>query len=450
MAQALVFPRFRAFDHSGNPLSGGKVYTYSAGTSSAKDSYPTAADALAGTNALSNPVILDANGESTIYLNGSYKIVLKDSNDVQQWSLDNVKHDMTPSEIDDYSSTDGVMQATVDPYSSPPTLNKPTNLAGELLRIRYMLAQITGETYWYLDADTDLATMAPYDVLTTRGDIMRRGASAPERVQLGNSGQVLYSDNTDVLWGVPPAFFGYAERSSFAYSDADTLLIDPGSYHHSGTSEQIVYWNSQITFNLGTSSGSNADNTVLGNDEWHYIYLDDSAIVTQGSPLLDADCFLNSTTVPTYSNAKHGWYNGDDRCIFAIRTNGSAQMLEFYHDGKDFIEYDAQIEISEGTLTPNSSWVTGTFIVPDFGDGQRVLCTFKIGTTATDLVYYRKKGSSNATGNLIGEIVNSTAQRTINTRSVTIDGSQQIEVTVSNATDTINAYANGWYLPRGM
>jgi len=39
------------------------------------------------------------------------------------------------------------------------------------------------------------------DPLTTRGDIIRRGASATERLALGSSGTVLKSDGTDVAYG---------------------------------------------------------------------------------------------------------------------------------------------------------------------------------------------------------------------------------------------------------
>lgn len=42
------------------------------------------------------------------------------------------------------------------------------------------------------------------DPLTTRGDVIRRGASASERLALGSSGHVLQSNGTDVVYGALP------------------------------------------------------------------------------------------------------------------------------------------------------------------------------------------------------------------------------------------------------
>jgi len=150
------------------------------------------------------------------------------------------------------------------------------------------------------------------------------------------------------------------QRSTFSHVDDDTITIGPGVYFHDGTARQTVFWDADITFECfrpGTG-GSNADNSAAGASEWHYIYLDDSAIVTQASPELDADCFLNSTTAPTWSDAKHGWYNGSDRCIFAILTDGTSDIVEFYHDGGDAVFYaDNQTERSVSALDSASSWV---------------------------------------------------------------------------------------------
>ena len=78
-------------------LSGGKVYSYDAGTTTPRATYPTVADALALTNANTNPVILDSRGEADIVVSGSTKIVLKDSSDNTIWTVDGI--DQTSTDI---------------------------------------------------------------------------------------------------------------------------------------------------------------------------------------------------------------------------------------------------------------------------------------------------------------------------------------------------------------
>lgn len=88
-----IKPQF--FDVDGNPLVGGLLYTYSAGTSS---EIPTYSD-YQGLTANSNPIVLDSRGEADIYLaDGSYKFVLKDSEDVTIWTVDNItSEDFSPT-----------------------------------------------------------------------------------------------------------------------------------------------------------------------------------------------------------------------------------------------------------------------------------------------------------------------------------------------------------------
>ena len=54
-------------------------------------------------------------------------------------------------------------------------------------------------------------------LLTTRGDLIRRGASAPERLALGASGYVLTSDGTDAAWA---ASAGGASAYTMAFAAA--------------------------------------------------------------------------------------------------------------------------------------------------------------------------------------------------------------------------------------
>lgn len=80
-AAPMLPPGVQLCDANGDPLNGGKVYVYQAGTTTDDSSYPTYADALAGTNANANPVVLDSAGRAQVWLQATrlYKIVVKDS-----------------------------------------------------------------------------------------------------------------------------------------------------------------------------------------------------------------------------------------------------------------------------------------------------------------------------------------------------------------------------------
>jgi len=92
-------PKWRAFDDNGDPLSGGLLYTYAAGSSTPLSTYTT----RAGNVANANPVVLDANGEADVWVTPgvSYKFELRDSAGVVRWTVDNV-----PSPADTDATTD--------------------------------------------------------------------------------------------------------------------------------------------------------------------------------------------------------------------------------------------------------------------------------------------------------------------------------------------------------
>lgn len=74
----IPFVKARFFDRCGKPLTGGKVYTYEANTTTAKTTYKDPYGLTPNTN----PIILDAAGEADIYLDGTYRIRITDRNDV--------------------------------------------------------------------------------------------------------------------------------------------------------------------------------------------------------------------------------------------------------------------------------------------------------------------------------------------------------------------------------
>lgn len=87
-ATGLLLPIQQFFDNNGDPLSGGKVSTFVAGTSTPAATYTDSSLLVANTN----PIILDSAGRCVIYVDPptALKIVLADADDVTIWTQDNV------------------------------------------------------------------------------------------------------------------------------------------------------------------------------------------------------------------------------------------------------------------------------------------------------------------------------------------------------------------------
>ncbi|MBA4274125.1 MAG: hypothetical protein C0436_00570 [Alphaproteobacteria bacterium] len=91
-AMPFTFPIFKAFTTTGTlgPLAGGLLHTFEAGTSTPLAVFQD--DAL--TTPHTNPVVLDSNGQATIYLgSNAYKMRLEDSTGAVQpgWPIDNIE-----------------------------------------------------------------------------------------------------------------------------------------------------------------------------------------------------------------------------------------------------------------------------------------------------------------------------------------------------------------------
>lgn len=86
MASAVEFLLSGFTNSAGEPLALGKVYTYSAGTTTNKLTWSDSAKGTPHTN----PIILDANGRKQVYGEGAYKFQINDSNDVPLYTFDNL------------------------------------------------------------------------------------------------------------------------------------------------------------------------------------------------------------------------------------------------------------------------------------------------------------------------------------------------------------------------
>lgn len=90
------------FDNSGSPLSGGKLFTYAAGTLTKQASYTDST----GNTANTNPIILNSRGEANVWLDPSltYKQILAPSTDTDPptnaiWTVDNITGNPSPNPV---------------------------------------------------------------------------------------------------------------------------------------------------------------------------------------------------------------------------------------------------------------------------------------------------------------------------------------------------------------
>lgn len=110
MAQLLKQLRQKFTDANGNPLAGGKVYSYQAGTTTPLSTYTD----YGGGTANANPVILDSNGEADIWIGSAgYKFVITDSDDNVLDTVDNVFDIANESIITSKIADDAVTTAKI-------------------------------------------------------------------------------------------------------------------------------------------------------------------------------------------------------------------------------------------------------------------------------------------------------------------------------------------------
>jgi len=152
-------PKQQFFDANGEPLVGGKIYTYEAGTSTPVATYTDSS----GNTANTNPIILDSRGMCNIWLldTVNYKYVVKDANDTLIFTTDNI----------------GVTLTTAS-FATPPVLGSDTPNSGYLttLELTATSASTLNRGTTAQRPGTPVSGMVRYNSTTTKFEGYTAGA----------------------------------------------------------------------------------------------------------------------------------------------------------------------------------------------------------------------------------------------------------------------------------
>jgi hypothetical protein len=228
---------------------------------------------------------------------------------------------------------------------------------------------------------------------------------------------------------------GVHRRPQFEWKDADEIYIYGGA---SNVKDKAVTWVATLTKAFAAMDGSS----------WYYVYLDYSALSDGGT--VTATEVIYSTTAPTWNTTYSQYMNGDDRCIFAVKSTGAATIAEFWHDGDYVAMGDRATDLSLTDI--DDTWTDVTLSIPGFSRGADVLVLLEYGVAPLGAAtgYWRTNGSAATSGHFIGTVNSANTSENAALRVVT-DTSQIVELkySASNGCRMV-LYTEGWYFPIGM
>jgi hypothetical protein len=341
------------------PLSGGLMYFYEPGSSLVpKDTY--ADNALTIEN--SNPVVLTSSGslsKENVFLDGAYRVILKDKNGVQQWDRDNV-NSIVQVAFDNWNAqldygigganvvyaTDGIYYVSIDTPNighdpaagASPTFWQPLP---EFMDIFATNAETNTGTA--TDKAVTPASLAQYPGLTAirrnqiDGFITSNAADADHDITVG-AGACADSTNTVTIQLV----------------SAMTKQID-------------------ATWVAGTGAGGLAATLTVGNNTWYHLF----AVVVAGNVDVMFDTSVTCAT-GVANNAVTAF-----RRIGSVLTNSSANIIAYFQQGDCFYWNVPVRDFSTGD--PGTSAVTATLSVP-LGVVTRINSTLVVDANASEVL----------------------------------------------------------------
>jgi hypothetical protein len=242
MSSLMLFPKFKSWLPSGAVNAGGKVNTYTTGTSNPLTTYQDGGLTLAN----ANPVILDANGEAIIYTGPLvYKIVITDSAGGNSQTIDPYSPNLafpSPPPSDWIQLLNVVTQQPVIPIFGSATgftFNAGADMTGLLSVGRRIKTQNTAGIV--TSTITNISYAAPNNTVTVANDATL----------------VLDSGLSSIYYGINSYPNAAAIGGSFLDPRTALLVTKSGTQTGFGAATKIATWTKTIDQNSEWVGGSN-------------------------------------------------------------------------------------------------------------------------------------------------------------------------------------------------
>ena len=281
------------FDDNGTPLSGGKIYTYAAGTTTPATTYTD----YTGNTSNANPIVLDAGGRtpSEVWLTygDTYKFVLKDNLDNLIGTYDNIDG-IPPININLvrlYGSTSGYIELTAPAVAGANTITFPAATG--------TVALTDDQTF---TGTTTVENLAATDSITAAKNI-----TATQQLRTSGSvviGTYLYAGGTGQI-KVPA---GATAQRAGGFSGVGQIS---GTTLTVSTVTAGAVYNGAVISGTGVTAGTQIVEFLTGSGGVGTYLVSPSQTVTAGTTLSDAPVTgmmrYNTTTAAFEGYSASGW-----------------------------------------------------------------------------------------------------------------------------------------------
>lgn len=340
-------------DDAGDPLNGGKIYTYITNTSTNKATYQDQAEGTAH----ANPIVLDSDGRppgGAIFLltDENYRFIIRTAADVLLQTIDDVSGTFSPTS-EAYDSHNLKLQAGRGLLD---------NNGNEVLLIGETASAVNEVTVTNAETGNAVSVSATGDDSNIEFNIVAKGTSAVSFTS--NSKTITLPTDTPVVGEVitatstagatewaSPVVLGYGHLSGLELAqDTDEdhdIAISVGACRDSSDTV-VMALSSTLTKRIdaawaaGDDAGGLPSPLSLTADTWYHIFIIEH---TDGTTDAGFDTSFSATNLLAASSYTYYRYLG------SVLTDASANIIDFIQDGDYFIWKAPTLDVDTTSLS---------------------------------------------------------------------------------------------------